>query len=55
MIDPEFQRRRLTSPARRRIVELTLAQACGPALRAISAPGLSGAAPERHSNLESTI
>jgi hypothetical protein len=42
-------------PARRRIVELPLAQAYAPALRATSAPGLAGAAPERHLNFWSTI
>jgi hypothetical protein len=45
----------MTTPARRRIVEFTLAQAYGPALRATSAPGLAGTAPERHSNFRSTI
>jgi hypothetical protein len=55
MIDRKFERRRMTAPARRRIVELALARAYGPALRAISAPGLAGAAPERHPNFRPTI
>ncbi len=45
----------MTAPARRRIVELALAQAYGPALQATPAPGLAGAAPERHSKFRSTI
>ncbi|MDQ3874850.1 MAG: hypothetical protein M3322_04765 [Actinomycetota bacterium] len=55
MVDRKFERARLTSPARRRIVELPLAQAYGPALRATSAPVLAGAVPERLSNFRSTI
>jgi hypothetical protein len=55
MVDRKFERARMTTPAQRRIVEPALAQAYGPALRAISAPGLAGPAPERHCNFRSTI
>ncbi|MDQ3876556.1 MAG: hypothetical protein M3322_13605 [Actinomycetota bacterium] len=55
MLERKFERARLTAPARRRIVELPLAQAYAPAPGATSAPGLAGGTSGRHSGLRSTI